>query len=152
MSGVAKGAASAFRRQAPRGAKSWGRSLPSISVSWLHQQWDQDSSCDHYLPNHDDPSHDENADRSGLLVEKKTQSTPSTAGTSLTNIESNHHGRSDYQNCQDCLVFAPFTLEWCGGPHCSQFGVRWQRCTKAMFLKAFVCSKGSEGNGFSCLE
>jgi len=32
MSGVAKGAASAFRRQAPRGAKSWGRSLPSISA------------------------------------------------------------------------------------------------------------------------
>eukprot|EP00980_Cylindrotheca_fusiformis_P027927 scaffold22568_cov125-Cylindrotheca_fusiformis.AAC.24 len=33
MSGIAKEAASAFRRQVPRGAKSWGRSLPSISVS-----------------------------------------------------------------------------------------------------------------------
>ncbi|KAL3945096.1 MAG: hypothetical protein SGBAC_000825 [Bacillariaceae sp.] len=117
MSGIAKHANSAFRRQAPRGAKSWGRSLPSISVS--HLQLDSRTSIASESPYHDDPSDQEMPILRIIFMDKKGQSTPATIGTSLAKLSGNHRARCGRQNCQGCMVFATLALEWCGGPHCS---------------------------------
>jgi len=63
MSGIAKEAASALRRQAPRGAKSWGRSLPSISAKNNFADANPDIDPAHFQPLGTWPSDKLNASR-----------------------------------------------------------------------------------------